>query len=143
MHRICGRSSSGRAPPCQGGGSEFEPRRPLQYEAIVDAEMQKRWLFCFVWQWPGMLSACQSKEPPYNTMHGGSSYNINMAPPHGYGTAARLWHRRTAMAPPHGVLHHHGDDQRAQRQGDDAEQGSQHHASGGKVLIVAELHRKY
>ena len=43
---ICGRSSSGRAPPCQGGGSEFEPRRPLQYEAIVDAEMQKRWLFC-------------------------------------------------------------------------------------------------
>ena len=27
---ICGRSSSGRAPPCQGGGSEFEPRRPLQ-----------------------------------------------------------------------------------------------------------------
>ena len=32
MHRICGRSSSGRAPPCQGGGSEFEPRRPLQQE---------------------------------------------------------------------------------------------------------------
>ena len=29
---ICGRSSSGRAPPCQGGGSEFEPRRPLQQE---------------------------------------------------------------------------------------------------------------
>ena len=27
---ICGRSSSGRAPPCQGGGSGFEPRRPLQ-----------------------------------------------------------------------------------------------------------------
>ena len=26
----CGCSSSGRAPPCQGGGSEFEPRRPLQ-----------------------------------------------------------------------------------------------------------------
>ena len=26
---MCGRSSSGRAPPCQGGGSEFEPRRPL------------------------------------------------------------------------------------------------------------------
>ncbi len=26
---IRGRSSSGRAPPCQGGGSEFEPRRPL------------------------------------------------------------------------------------------------------------------
>ena len=29
-HGVCGRSSSGRAPPCQGGGSEFEPRRPLQ-----------------------------------------------------------------------------------------------------------------
>ena len=29
---LCGRSSSGRAPPCQGGGSEFEPRRPLQME---------------------------------------------------------------------------------------------------------------
>ena len=26
----CGCSSSGRAPPCQGGGSEFEPRSPLQ-----------------------------------------------------------------------------------------------------------------
>ena len=25
----CGCSSSGRAPPCQGGGSEFEPRQPL------------------------------------------------------------------------------------------------------------------
>ena len=27
---ICGCSSSGRAPPFQGGGSEFEPRHPLQ-----------------------------------------------------------------------------------------------------------------
>ena len=27
---FCGFSSSGRAPPCQGGGSEFEPRNPLQ-----------------------------------------------------------------------------------------------------------------
>ena len=27
---FCGRSSSGRARPCQGRGSEFEPRRPLQ-----------------------------------------------------------------------------------------------------------------
>ena len=32
---ICGCSSSGRAPPCQGGGSEFEPRNPLQYGAIA------------------------------------------------------------------------------------------------------------
>ena len=30
---VCGRSSSGRARPCQGRGSEFEPRRPLQKEA--------------------------------------------------------------------------------------------------------------
>ena len=27
---ICGFSSFGRAPPCQGGGSGFEPRNPLQ-----------------------------------------------------------------------------------------------------------------
>ena len=27
---MCGFSSSGRAPPCQGGGSEFEPRHSLQ-----------------------------------------------------------------------------------------------------------------
>ena len=27
---VCGCSSSGRAPPCQGGGSGFEPRHPLQ-----------------------------------------------------------------------------------------------------------------
>ena len=32
---ICGFSSSGRAPPCQGGGSEFEPRNPLQHGAIA------------------------------------------------------------------------------------------------------------
>ena len=33
-----GLSSSGRAPPCQGGGSEFEPRHPLHlilYGAIA------------------------------------------------------------------------------------------------------------
>ena len=29
----CGCSSSGRAPPCQGGGSEFEPRHPLQQKS--------------------------------------------------------------------------------------------------------------
>ena len=39
---ICGRSSSGRAPPCQGGGSEFEPRRPLHYGAAKVAPI-----------WPG------------------------------------------------------------------------------------------
>ena len=30
----CGFSSSGRAPPCQGGGSEFEPRNPLQKKSL-------------------------------------------------------------------------------------------------------------
>ena len=39
---ICGRSSSGRAPPCQGGGSEFEPRRPLHNGAAKVAPI-----------WPG------------------------------------------------------------------------------------------
>ena len=34
---ICGCSSSGRAPPCQGGGSEFEPRHPLQNGNIRNA----------------------------------------------------------------------------------------------------------
>ena len=34
---ICGLSSSGRAPPCQGGGSEFEPRSPLQDVLMKDA----------------------------------------------------------------------------------------------------------
>ena len=29
-----GFSSSGRAPPCQGGGSEFEPRNPLQKKSL-------------------------------------------------------------------------------------------------------------
>ena len=32
----CGQSSSGRAPPCQGGGSEFEPRCPLQIERLTE-----------------------------------------------------------------------------------------------------------
>ena len=31
LKQISGFSSSGRAPPCQGGGSEFEPRNPLHF----------------------------------------------------------------------------------------------------------------
>ena len=31
-HVVCECSSSGRAPPCQGGGSEFEPRHSLHKE---------------------------------------------------------------------------------------------------------------
>ena len=42
--RIRGRSSSGRAPPCQGGGSEFEPRRPLQ--KAVDLKIRS--FFCIL-----------------------------------------------------------------------------------------------
>ena len=32
---ISGFSSSGRAPPCQGGGSEFEPRNPLHFFVLA------------------------------------------------------------------------------------------------------------
>ena len=38
----CGCSSSGRAPPCQGGGSEFEPRHPLHVSS-----RENRLLFSF------------------------------------------------------------------------------------------------
>ena len=41
---ICGFSSSGRAPPCQGGGSEFEPRNPLQ-----KGSAQEGWSFLTYW----------------------------------------------------------------------------------------------
>ena len=34
---LCGCSSSGRAPPCQGGGSEFEPRHPLHLFSVIIA----------------------------------------------------------------------------------------------------------
>ena len=40
---VCGFSSSGRAPPCQGGGSEFESRNPLQQKA--QGEMPCAFLF--------------------------------------------------------------------------------------------------
>ena len=43
---ICGCSSSGRAPPCQGGGSGFEPRHPLQNKRTPF------WCpFCFTMGW--------------------------------------------------------------------------------------------
>ena len=35
---IRGHSSSGRAPPCQGGGSEFESRCPLQNKAFAGSQ---------------------------------------------------------------------------------------------------------
>ena len=43
-HVRCGCSSSGRAPPCQGGGSEFEPRHPLHKDRF-----RKETVF-FIWQ---------------------------------------------------------------------------------------------
>ena len=53
----CGRSSSGRAPPCQGGGSEFEPRRPLQKNS-------GDWLtsvFTYMVTWPsGKAKVCKT-----------------------------------------------------------------------------------
>ena len=43
---ICGCSSSGRAPPCQGGGSGFESRHPLQNKRTLF------WCpFCFTMGW--------------------------------------------------------------------------------------------
>ena len=45
-NQICGCSSSGRAPPCQGGGSGFEPRHPLQNKRTPF------WCpFCFTMGW--------------------------------------------------------------------------------------------
>ncbi len=49
--QICGCSSSGRAPPCQGGGSEFEPRHPLQ--KITDT------IRCLLFFYPGRGSKNQ------------------------------------------------------------------------------------
>ncbi len=43
-NEICGCSSSGRAPPCQGGGSEFQPRHPLQKKSVPIAGAD---FFCF------------------------------------------------------------------------------------------------
>ena len=45
FHVPCGCSSSGRAPPCQGGGSEFEPRHPL-HKKKADAFASAFFLFC-------------------------------------------------------------------------------------------------
>ena len=42
---LCGHSSSGRAPPCQGGGSEFEPRCPLQ----TNEKEQMICSFSYIW----------------------------------------------------------------------------------------------
>ena len=51
----CGRSSSGRAPPCQGGGSEFEPRRPLQEKTAL-AYQARAVFFILPSHWPEKIS---------------------------------------------------------------------------------------
>ena len=43
---ICGCSSSGRAPPCQGGGSEFEPRCPLHKKNFAGLQQPAK----FIWR---------------------------------------------------------------------------------------------
>ena len=37
--RHCGRSLAGRAPPCQGGGREFESHRPLHFGTDTRANL--------------------------------------------------------------------------------------------------------
>src|SRR5699024_10888284 len=54
---VCGRSSSGRAPPCQGGGSEFEPRRPLQKRA---GPTRSTW-------WRGQVVRQRSAKPSFTS----------------------------------------------------------------------------
>ena len=59
---LCGRSSSGRAPPCQGGGSEFEPRRPLQNsKTSVPARKRQLRRFLFVRRRAARPGAIQQK----------------------------------------------------------------------------------
>ena len=45
---ICGFSSSGRAPPCQGGGSEFEPRNPLQTNPLLPVKAREGFFFLYL-----------------------------------------------------------------------------------------------
>ena len=57
---ICGFSSFGRAPPCQGGGGGFEPRNPLQNKRTL--------LVGVLLFWTGTgLSSHQSEEIQRNT----------------------------------------------------------------------------
>ena len=63
-HKICGFSSSGRAPPCQGGGSEFEPRNPLHFFRHHSQAVRQRSakpLF------PGSIPGGASKNRQYST----------------------------------------------------------------------------
>ncbi len=63
---ICECSSSGRAPPCQGGGSEFEPRHSLHLKE--SACFQVLSLF-FISLGPTAFT-CQHGAPPCNQRRG-------------------------------------------------------------------------
>ncbi len=59
----CGCSSSGRAPPCQGGGSEFEPRHPLQKNKERIA-----FLVSYPVPWPsGKAKVCKTFTPQFKS----------------------------------------------------------------------------
>ena len=61
---ICGLSSSGRAPPCQGGGSEFEPRSPLHTILCRSLSPAKFYLV----PWPsGKAKVCKTFIPQFNS----------------------------------------------------------------------------
>ena len=61
----CGCSSSGRAPPCQGGGSEFEPRHPLQFFFLIfwleRSNVTVRWTVARVGLTARNLNFCQGQ----------------------------------------------------------------------------------
>ena len=55
---ICGFSSFGRAPPCQGGGGGFEPRNPLQNKIpILEVGI-------FVLEWTGARRGAVVNDSP-------------------------------------------------------------------------------
>ncbi len=59
----CGCSSSGRAPPCQGGGSEFEPRHPLQFQFTGHSARQ-----FYMVPWPsGKARVCKTLMPQFKS----------------------------------------------------------------------------
>ena len=61
---ICGLSSSGRAPPCQGGGSEFEPRSPLHTILCRSLSPAKFYLV----PWPsGKAKVCKTFIPQFKS----------------------------------------------------------------------------
>ena len=60
----CECSSSGRAPPCQGGGSEFEPRHSLHFFGA---------LCCSIWCHSQVVRQSSAKAPLPSSNLGGTS----------------------------------------------------------------------